>query len=153
MDFSQTNDIRLEALMPVLRDLLADGKNVWYSPKGISMLPMIRQGVDRVRFSSIPDKLCKFDLPLYQRDNGQFVLHRIVEVGETYTCVGDNQVDLETGIRHDQMIAVVTAFMRGEKKISVNAFGYKLYCRYCHYFRPLRHLWRRGIGWLRRNLK
>ena len=153
MDFLQTNETRLEILMPLIKECLADGRSVWIYPNGVSMRPMIRQGVDRVLLSPVPEKLNKYDLPFYQRDDGHFVLHRIVRVGETYTCVGDNQVDLEHGVRHDQMIALVTSFTRGNRKISVNSFAYKIYCRYCHYFRPLRHLWRRGIGWLRRHLK
>lgn len=153
MDFLQTNETRLEILMPLIKECLADGRSVWIYPNGVSMRPMIRQGVDRVLLSPVPEKLNKYDLPFYQRDDGHFVLHRIVRVGETYTCVGDNQVDLEHGVRHDQVIALVTSFTRGNRKISVNSFAYKIYCRYCHYFRPLRHLWRRGIGWLRRHLK
>ena len=153
MDFLQTNETRLEILMPLIKECLADGRSVWIYPNGVSMRPMIRQGVDRVLLSPISDKLKKYDLPFYQRDDGQFVLHRIVRVGETYSCVGDNQVDIEHGVRQDQMIALVTSFTRGKRKFSANSFTYKIYCRYCHYFRPLRHLWRRGIGWLRRHLK
>ena len=104
--------MRLEQLMPLIREYLAAGKTVKFSPRGISMLPMLRQGIDDVVLSPLPEKLKKYDLPLYQRDDGHFVLHRIVRVGETYTCVGDNQFELEHGLRHDQMIAVVTAFSR-----------------------------------------
>ena len=153
MDFLQTNETRLEILMPLIKECLADGRSVWIYPNGVSMRPMIRQGVDRVLLSPVPEKLNKYDLPFYQRDDGQFVLHRIVGVGKTYTCVGDNQVDLETGVRYDQMIAVVSAFSRGDKVISTNSFWYKVYCRYCHYFRHPRHFWRRGTGWLRRHIK
>ena len=139
--------------MPIIREHLAAGKNVWFSHKGVSMLPLIRQGIDKVLLSPIPDKLGKFDLPLYQRDNGQYVLHRIVGVGETYTCIGDNQFELEYGLRHDQMIALVTTFVRGNREIPVNNFFYKMYCRLWHYSRPYRLFWRRVKGWLRRHLK
>ena len=114
---------------------------------------MLRQGKDSVVLSPLPEKLKKYDLPLYQRDNGQYVLHRVVEAGETYTCVGDNQFALENGLRHDQMIALVTAFDRGEKSHSVEEWQYKLYCRLWHISRPVRHFWRRGMGFLRRCLK
>jgi len=116
------------------------------------MLPMIRQEIDSVVLSPLPERLKKYDLPLYQRDNGKFVLHRIVEAGETYTCIGDNQFQMESGLRHDQMIAVVTSFFRGDREISCKAWHYRLYCRFWHYSRPVRHFWRRGIGWLRRHL-
>lgn len=153
MVFSQTKDISLDTLMPVIRERLASGKSVWLYPKGTSMLPMIRQGIDRVLLSPLPDKLRKYDLPLYQRDNGQYVLHRIVGVGENYTCTGDNQFELEHDLRHDQMIALVTTFARGNKEIQVNNLFYKFYCRFWHYSRPLRLFWRRVKGWLRRHLK
>lgn len=142
--------VRLDDLMPLFREQLDAGKTVKFSPRGISMLPMLRQGIDSVVLSPVPETLKKYDLPLYQRDDGKYILHRIVEVGETYTCIGDNQFDYETGVRHDQIIAVVTAFTRGQQMHSVNEFPYRLYCRVWHHSRSIRHFWRRGIGWLKR---
>lgn len=117
------------------------------------MLPMLRQGIDSVVISPLPERLKKYDLPLYQRDNGQYVLHRVVEAGEAYTCIGDNQFVKEPDIRRDQMIALVTAFCRGDREHSVKEPGYGLYCRVWHYTRPVRHFWRRGIGWIRRHMR
>lgn len=139
-------------LLPLMEEALAAGKSVTFSPMGISMLPMLRQGVDTVRLSPIQGKLSKYDLPLYRRDNGKFVLHRIVEVGETYTCMGDNQVDPEPGLRPDQMIAVVTAFTRGDREIPVTSPGYRLYCRIWVGAAPLRKFVRRVKNRLKRML-
>lgn len=144
---------RLDALMPLIRERLDAGQTVRFSPMGISMLPMLRQGVDSVVLSPIPEKLRKYDLPLYQRADGRYILHRVVDVGETYTCIGDNQFDYEHGVAHTQMLALVTAFYRGERKWDVNSPLYRMYCRFWHWSRPLRHFWRRGMGWLRRHLK
>ena len=146
-------EIQLEQLMPLFLERFAQRKSVKFSPRGISMLPMLRQGIDSVVLSPLPERLRKYDLPLYQRENGQYVLHRIVKVGTTYTCMGDNQFVAEPGLRHDQMIAVVTAFTRGKRTHQVTELGYRLYCRLWHYSRPVRHFWRRGIGWLRRHLR
>ena len=143
----------MEQLMPLIRECLVAGQTVRILPRGVSMLPMLRQGIDSVVLSAVPEKLQKYDLPLYQRDDGKYILHRIVEAGETYTCIGDNQFVAETGIRHDQMIALVTGFYRGETYHSVEEPGYRLYCRFWHYSRPVRHFWRRGIGWLRRKIR
>ncbi len=137
--------------MPIFREQLASGATVRFAPRGVSMLPMIRQGIDSVVLSPVPDKLKKYDLPLYRRDDGKYILHRIVRAGERYTCIGDNQFVFETGVRHDQMIGVVTSFFRGGREIKVNAPVYRIYCRVWHYSRPLRHFWRRGIGFLRRH--
>lgn len=153
MDSLTEKQYRLEDLMPLIQEGLESGKTVRFSPRGVSMLPMLRQGIDNVILSPVPEKLKKYDLPLYRRSSGQFVLHRIVQTGETYTCVGDNQFDLEPGLRHDQMLALVTAFTRGDRLIPVTDPGYRFYCRFWHYSRPLRYLWRRGMALLRRILK
>lgn len=143
----------LDDLMPLFREQLAAGQSVRFSPRGVSMLPMLRQDTDSVVLSPLPDKLKKYDLPLYQRHDGHYVIHRIVAAGETYTCIGDNQFVPEPGLKHAQMIAVVTVFYRGGREIKVSNPGYRLYCRLWHYSRPLRRFWRRGMNLLRRYLR
>lgn len=157
MSMLSSNDrfVRLEELMPLILEQLSDGKTVTFAPRGISMLPMLRQGKDTVELAPLPARLRKYDLPLYQRSNGQYVLHRIIDVGESYTCVGDNQFELEKGLTHDQMIAVVKAFTRSGRKISVDAHGYRLYCRLWCLSRPLRRQLRRVrklLGRIKRKL-
>lgn len=116
------------------------------------MLPMLREGIDSVVISPLPEKLRKYDLPLYRRENGQYILHRIVRVDQTYTCIGDNQFVTEPGLEHSCMIAVVTAFYRKEKLYNVTDPRYQLYCRIWHCSRPLRYFWYRGVRWFRRRL-
>ena len=143
----------LDTLMPLIQESLNNGQSVRFSPRGVSMLPMLRQGIDSVVLSPAPEILKKYDLPLYRRDDGKYILHRIVGAGTTYTCVGDNQFQLESGVRRDQILALVTGFYRGGTLHSVNEPAYRLYCRFWHYSRPARHFWRRGIGFLRRKFK
>lgn len=144
---------QLDNLMPLFRERLAAGQKVKFSPRGISMLPMLRQGIDAVTLSPLPEKLQKYDLPLYRRDDGKYILHRIVKAEDTYTCIGDNQFVYEPGLRREQMIALVTSFTRGDKEYSVTHWRYRLYCRlWCH-SRPVRHFCRRALGWLRRHVK
>ena len=145
-------ETRMEVIMPFIREQLETGGKVRISPRGVSMLPMLRQGIDTVTLSPVPERLKKYDLPLYQRDDGKYIRHRIVKAGEDYTCIGDNQFVYEPGVRHDQMIAVVTSFTRGDREITVANPLYRLYCCIWHYSRPLRHFWRRGTNWLRRHL-
>jgi len=139
--------------MPLIKEKLAEGKSVTFSPRGISMLPMLRQGKDTVTLSPLPARLKKYDIPLYQREDGKYVLHRIVKAGETYTCIGDNQFAAEEGLSHSQMIAVVTEFTRSGKVHSVNELSYKLYCRFWHCSRPLRRIWRGVTARLKRTFK
>lgn len=121
--------VQLEQLMPLITERLAAGESVRFTPHGISMRPMLEGGRDNVVLSPITGKLKKYDLLLYRRHNGQYVLHRIVRVGETYTCRGDNQLYNESGIRPEQLIAVVTEFCRKGKTYPVTNPAYHLYCR------------------------
>lgn len=150
MDSSNKRDVALDALMPLIRQELAEGRSVRFAPRGISMLPMLRQGLDTVTISSVPDKLKKYDLPLYQRDDGKYILHRIIRAGDAYTCIGDNQFVKEPGVRHDQVIGLVTEFTRGEKSIPVTAWHYRLYCRVWAFTRFPRRCWRKALSILRR---
>lgn len=149
---AQSRFAPLDALMPLFREQFDAGCNVRFSPQGTSMLPMLRQGIDSVVLSPISGHLIKYDLPLYRRDDGHYVLHRIIESGETYTCMGDNEFAPEPGLRHSQMIAIVTSFRRGGRDYSVNHPGYKLYCRFWHHSRNARHFVLRLTSWLKRHL-
>ena len=143
MASSKSKKTELDFLMPMIREKLADGQNVTFTPSGVSMLPMLRPNRDTVTLSPLPEgRLKKYDLPLYRRDNGRYVLHRIVGVGETYTCLGDNRIGRETGVRHDQMIAVVTSFNRDGREIPVSALSYRVYCRFWYATRIMRRVWR-----------
>lgn len=145
-------------LMPLIRERLAAGQTVRYLPfRGTSMLPMLRQGKDSVELSPLPQRLSRFDLPVYQYPSGLYVMHRVVEVREDhYVCLGDNTYRYEH-IRPEQMIALVTAFKRGEKRIPVTDPAYRRYVRLWHALFPLRKgLWglKNGVkGLLRRLLK
>lgn len=157
---SQKADLRyipLDTLMPLVRESLAAGQDVRFYPRGVSMLPMLRQGVDSVVLSSVKGSLTRHDIPLYQRDNGSYVLHRIVRAERTvtaeapvYTCCGDHQFALEPGIRHDQVIAVVSGFYRADHFVPITHPRYRLYCAVLQNTRSLRHFRWKCIGFARR---
>ena len=84
MDSWYNRSVALDELMPLIRESLSQGKSVRFSPRGTSMLPLLRQGKDQVILSPVIGKLHRFDLPFYQRDDGQYVLHRIVKAGDTW---------------------------------------------------------------------
>ncbi len=143
-------DISLQSALPMIRQCLSNGQTFTFRPRGTSMLPMLRQGRDQVTLTAAPEKLRKYDIPLYQRRDGTFVLHRVVKVGACYTCIGDNQYTYEPGICHDQVIGVVCAYTRDGKPRSITSFGYKFYCRWHAYTRPVRHFALRVCRRLRR---
>ena len=139
--------------MPLIREVLERGKSARILPRGTSMLPMLRQGIDSVVLSPLPETIRKYDIPLYRREDGKYILHRIIGAGDTYVCMGDNQFVPEPNVKREQMIALVTGFYRGDTYHSVDEPTYKLYCRLWHCSRPMRHFWRRGIGYIRRKFR
>lgn len=132
--------IRLDDAMGLIREKLDSGNEVTFSPRGTSMLPFLKEGRDTVTLAPPPSRLKKYDIPLYRRKNGQYVLHRVVGVGDSYTCIGDNQFTLERGIEQEQIIAVCSSFVRNGKKISADALCLRLYAVFWHYSRPLRRI-------------
>lgn len=154
MDLRSEKIIEGEELMNLVRERLAAGQTVRYLPFcGISMLPMLRQGKDSVELSPLPQKLKKYDIPVYQYPSGKYVMHRVIVVRDDhYICRGDNLMEPET-IYPDQLIGVVSAFKRGEKRIAVDNPCYRIYSRlWCLIF-PVRKGLRQIKKSLRRLLK
>ena len=113
---------------------------------GMAMLPLIREGLDSVVLSPITKKLKKYDIPLYRRADGSYIIHRIVALKDgAYTMAGDNQFVYEKGITDEQMIALVTSVRRGEKIISPDSLSQRIYAIFRHRTRWLRHLIQRVI--------
>lgn len=154
MDSSHEQVISALELMSLVHDRLAAGQTIrGLRFKGVSMLPMLRQATDTVEVTAVPEKLRKYDLPVYKGANGKYVMHRIVRVEENYyVCIGDNTYQYEH-VDCARMVAVVTAFTRGQKRISVEHPGYKLYTRIWVAVYPVRRFIRRVLLWLRRHLK
>ena len=138
----------LRDLYPEIRSVLDSGRPVSIGFQGTSMKPTLLGGRDRVILVLPKGKLRKYDLPLYRRDNGAFVLHRIVSVSKdgTYACCGDHQVQIEKGIRDDQILAVAEQIVRKGRQISVHAVSYRLLVRIWCFFYPVRSLLFRGYA-------
>jgi hypothetical protein len=116
------------------------------------MLPLIRQGRDLMVIRKPSGRLRKYDVPLYRRDNGQYVLHRVLKVREEdYVICGDNCIRLETGITDRQILGVLTAVVRDGKELPVTDWRCRLYVLlWCGLF-PLRVFALKGIrAWKRR---
>ncbi|MEI3162623.1 MAG: S24/S26 family peptidase [Lachnospirales bacterium] len=124
----QTKSVTLSDVYDVMMEMLNSGGTVNFNPRGTSMLPTLHNDGDRVVLKKF-DTLKKYDLPLYLRDDGQFVLHRVHKVNSdgTYNMCGDNQWHLEKGVRPDQIIGTVISIQRGNKVIKTTNPLYKLY--------------------------
>ena len=96
---------------------------------GVSMLPLLRQGRDLFIVEKRgPGRLKAGDVVLYRRPPDKYVLHRIVEVREKdYVILGDNCVNREYGITDDDILGIMTGFVRDGKQHTVTERGYRLY--------------------------
>ena len=123
-------DYSLDEYIPLIREVIeSDGEFRLY-PHGTSMLPLLRQGKDSVALVR-PETIKRGDILLYQRANGQYVLHRVVRVCRDGTLwfSGDNHMMLEKGIEREQIIASSAAVFRGEKRKDSAAFGMRFYSK------------------------
>ena len=132
----------LSDAIELINEVLESGGEFLLTPKGTSMLPLIVQGKDQVVLKKYGERAPKkYDVAFYRRSNGAFVLHRIlkIEKDESFVMCGDNQTQLERGIRKEQLIAYVSLIHKNHREISTTAFRYCCYVRiWC--FLPYRKL-------------
>ena len=111
---------------PTIREIVGAGGVVRLTVTGQSMSPTLIEKRDSVLLKK-PDKLKKGDIVLYQRKNGDYVLHRIVKKkkGEFGLC-GDNQTLVEYPIYQEQVFGAVSGIIRKGKTIPVTNFKYQV---------------------------
>ena len=104
-----------------------DGKLI-YTNVGDSMMPLIKQGRDLLVIEKAGGRLRKYDIPLYRRDSGQYVLHRILKVRkDDYVMCGDNRWGKEYGITDRHIIGKLTAIITDGKERPLSGFKYRMY--------------------------
>ena len=143
---SLNKEVALDEVMEIMREKLESGGTVTFTPNGISMEPMLRDGKDVVVLKKPGGRLKLFDVPLYRRDNGHCVLDRVIDFGKdgNYIMCGDNQFAKEKGIRDDQIIAVMTSFVRKGKPYKINSLRYRTYVNFWYYTRIFRRVYSGG---------
>lgn len=143
-----SKDVAIDDVINIIVEKLNNGGTVTFTPKGKSMLPMLSDGEDVVVLSKPEGRLHLFDIPFYKRSNGTYALHRIVNFDSdgSYVLCGDNQFELEHGIKDSDIIGVVTAFYRKGKAYKVSSFSYKVYINFWFYTRFFRHSYRFGVN-------
>ncbi len=111
-----------------IRLVLESGGEFRLYPRGTSMLPLLVQGRDSVVLKKITEHPRKGDILFYRRDDGAYVLHRVVgEDSAGYILCGDNHTALEHGVTDGHLIGIVTRIYRGEKPIEPASLPYRFY--------------------------
>ena len=110
-----------------------------FTPRGNSMQPLLLDGENPVVLEKVSGRLQKGDIPFYKRENGQYVLHRIIRVRkDSYDCCGDNQSAVEAGVRDQMILAKMVGFYREKTYISLDEAWVKRYARRRMASRPFR---------------
>ena len=141
------NKLRFEELLE------RDGK-LTYTNVGTSMLPLLQQGRDLFTVEKKgPGRCMVGDVVLYRRHPDIYVLHRIVEVRpHDYVLLGDNCIERECGVTDNDILGVMTSFVRKGEEHRVDEPAYRAYTAFIINSAPLRIVGKRILGKAKRLL-
>ena len=106
---------------------------------GVSMRPMLRNRHDRVIIVPVgAERLKKYDLPLYRRPDGKYVLHRIIGVEDGYYVIRGDNTYVKEKIPDSWIIGVMSEFYRGNRHVLADDRGYRRYAAFWQAIYPLR---------------
>ena len=129
-------------LLELLPGLLEAGGTLPLVISGSSMSPFLIHGRDTVYLSKICQPVKPGDMVLYRREDGELLLHRIRRIDPRgITLLGDAQTHEESGVKQEQLLAVVTAVNRKGKLLTEKSLVWKFFAK----------IWLRAIP-LRRKL-
>lgn len=154
---SERQTVDFHSLMPLISAKLEREGTVKIPATGNSMTPLFRHGRDQVTLRGVRGQpLGKYDMILYRRPHGGYVLHRIVGEGEDgYVLRGDGQLWDEYPVRREWVIARVDGFHRGTHGYTCANLGYRVYAviwtKTVWVRRGLSKVWR-GLGNIKRYL-
>ena len=130
------------AYLDSVLELLKDGKDAIAVPvTGTSMCPFLRPG-DCVYLSKAAEHFRPGDIVLYRRNNGNYILHRIIKTEKdgTLLITGDNQTQLEPVDGSVQIQALVTAANRKGQLLSPRSLTWQFYQHIWRWLLPLRSI-------------
>lgn len=98
---------------------------------GVSMEPLLHNRKSTVVIERAPEKLRKYDVVLYKRPSGEYVLHRVVKFRqEEYLICGDNGLEREP-VSREMVIGIMIGFYpeNDDLFISIGDEKYRKYVR------------------------
>lgn len=114
----------------LLKQLVEEGESVSMRIVGSSMSPFLIHDRDLITFKAPERELKKGDMVFFQRESGQYVMHRIYAVKpDGYYMVGDAQAEIEGPIRREQIFAVIIKVRRKGKWMEPGDFWWNFFER------------------------
>ena len=133
----------------VLRELAEEGRVVSMLIAGSSMSPFLCHNRDYIYFTRPDRELRRGDMVFYQRDTGQYVMHRIYKKkSDSYYMAGDAQTQIEGPLRRDQIFALIIKVKRKGKIIRPGNFWWEFFEHVWIRIIPLRKVVEKGYSLL-----
>ncbi len=109
---------------------------------GYSMWPLLRHHKDNIIVVKKEGRLKKYDIALYRRKNGNYVLHRVTQVHDGYYIIVGDHCTYEEKVTDAMVCGVLAGFFRNGKRYIDCREGkaQKLYAKIWVALRPLRPL-------------
>lgn len=117
-------EVDIYEYMPILRELIDEGKDVPLLVTGSSMAPFLCDKRDTIIISKPDRTLKKGDMVFYTRPTGQYVMHRIQKVdkdGNLY-MIGDNQTEIEGPLPPSCVFGIIHKIIRKGKVMDSSNF-------------------------------
>ena len=109
-------EIDTRAYISTLREMVREGHEVSLIISGSSMAPFLVHHRDSILIGPITDELKRGDMVFYERESGQFVMHRIRKVKkEGLYLIGDAQTITEGPLNPERVFAIVKNVQRKGK--------------------------------------
>ena len=135
--------VALADIYPEMKEILDSGGEFSFISTGVSMTPMLGNRTHTVYLKKPVLPLKKNDIPLVKRDDGSFVLHRVVGRDKNgYILCGDHQAAYEHGIKDENVVGVLSRYRCPDGRIiTVDDREYKRYVRKMSVISPLRYVY------------
>lgn len=114
-----------EALVREIVSLVEEGREVNFTPKGMSMLPFIRGDRDSVLLGR-PLDLRVGDIVLARHSGGSCVLHRIAGMdGDKVVLMGDGNIAGREYCSRSDVMAKVVGILRNGKRVDCTSSSHR----------------------------
>ena len=127
-------------IAPVIESLVCEGKKVRLTVTGYSMRPLLINERDSVTLEKA-EHIRKYDVVLFRRKSGKYVLHRVVNVKNgAFAIAGDAETKKEYPVYPDEVIAKMSEYTRNGVNHCVSDKWFRFYSVMWVKLMPLRRI-------------
>ena len=128
-----------EEYFNLLKEQVSLGKEVSMIITGNSMSPFLEHGKDTIYFKKPERKLRRGDMVFFQRDDGKYVMHRILKITKDgFFFIGDNQTEPEGPLSEAHIFALISKVKRKGRLIDSKNFWWFFFAHIWLHMIPLR---------------